>query len=96
MNILVPLIIVALLVVFIGFKWNNLRTKLAYFFILFGVLFVLFFLFLVVTGSSFNFSSIGETITSLRVYFVWMRDAAVNVFETTGRVIGLSKGNSTG
>jgi len=95
MNILIPIIIIAALLVYLGFKWNNMRTKLAFFFILFGVLFVLFFVFLVVTGSSFDFSSVGEIASSLRVYALWIKGAAVNVFETTGKVIG-SVGNSTG
>ena len=95
-NILVILGIAAVILVYIGFKWNNLRTKVAFFFILFGVLVVLFFIFLVSTGSSFDFSSIGETASSMRVYFLWIKNAAVNVFETTGRVIGLDAGNSTG
>ncbi len=93
MNALVPLIIVAAILVYIGFKWNNLRTKLAFFFILFGVLFVLFFAFLITTGSSFNFSSVGDVVSSLRGYAGWVKNAAVDVFEATGKVIGSIKGN---
>jgi len=96
MNVLIPLMILAALFIFIGFKWNNFRTKMAFFFILFGVLFVMFFIFLIVTGSSFNFSSVGEVASSLRVYLFWIKDAAVNVFEATGRVVGFIGENSTG
>lgn len=95
MNIIIPLMIAVAIIVFLGFKWNNIRTKMAFFFILFGVLFVLFFAFLIFTGSSFNFSSVGEVVGSLRVYALWIKSTAVNVFETTGRAIG-SVGNSTG
>ncbi len=96
MNVLIPIIIIAAIFVFLSFKWNNLRTKFAFFFILFGVLFVLFFTFLVVTGSSFNFSNVGDVVSSLRVYFIWMKNVAVNVFEATGRAVGFIEGNSTG
>jgi len=98
MNVLIPLLIVAIFFVFLSFKWNNLRTKFAFFFILFGVLSVFFFVFLIVTGSRFDFSSIGEAISSLRGYFIWIKGAATNVFEATGKIIGSisNSGNSTG
>ena len=95
MNVLIPIIIIAVVLIYLGFKWNNLRTKFAFFFILFGVLFVLFFTFLIVTGSSFNFSGVGELASSLKIYALWIKSAALNVFEATGKVIG-SVGNSTG
>ena len=96
MNILIPIGIVAIILVYIMFKWNNLRTKVAFFFILFGVLVVFFFIFLTVTGSSFDFSGLSETVSSMRGYFLWIKGAAVNIFEVTGRTIGLDVGNSTG
>ena len=88
MNILVPLIIIAVLLVYIGFRWNNIRTKMAFFLMLFGVLFLLFFAFLLFTGSSFNFSVINDVASSLKVYALWIKTAAVNVFKTTGKIIG--------
>ena len=91
MNAILPMIIIAAILVYIGFKWNNLRTKVAFFFILFGALFILFFGFLVITGSSFNFSSVGDVVSSLREYAIWAKGAAVKVFETTGKVIGSVK-----
>ena len=96
MNILIILGIAAIILVYIMFKWNNLRTKVAFFFIFFGVLVLLFFIFLVATGSSFNFSGLGEIASSMRVYFLWIKGAIVNTFEVTGRAIGLDVGNSTG
>ena len=95
MNALIPLIIVMAILVYIGFKWNNLRTKVAFLFILFGALFLLFFAFLIITGSSFNFSSVGDVVASLRGYAGWIKGAAINVFEATGKAIGNIK-NSTG
>ncbi|MEK6847792.1 MAG: hypothetical protein AABX50_01550 [Nanoarchaeota archaeon] len=91
MNIFILLALAAVLIVFIGFRWNKFRTKVAFFFILFGFLLVLFIAFLVVTGSSFDFSDVGSAISSLRVYFLWIKGLVVNVFEITGRAIGLIK-----
>lgn len=95
MNPVVPLIIIVAALIYIGFKWNNIRTKIAFLFILFGALFLLFFGFLVVTGSSFDFSSVGSVVASLREYAVWTKGAATKVLETTGNVIGSAK-NTTG
>jgi len=50
---------------------------------------------MIVTGSSFNFSGVGELASSLKIYALWIKSAALNVFEATGKVIG-SVGNSTG
>ena len=91
MNIFIFLALAAVLIVFIGFRWNNFRTKIAFFFILFGCLFILFFVFLVLSGSSFDFSNIGSIVSSLRVYFLWIKGLVINVFEVTGRAIGLIK-----
>ena len=91
MNIFIILALAAVVLVYIGFKWNNFRTKIAFFFILFGVLLVLFVAFLVVTGSSFDFSDVGSIVSSLRFYFLWIKGLAINVFEVTGKAIGLIK-----
>ena len=88
-NILIVFGIVAVILVYMGFKWNNFRTKIAFFFILFGVLVILFFIFLIATGSSFNFSGLNDVLSSMRVYFLWIKGALSNVFEVTGRAIGV-------
>ena len=95
MNILLILGIAALLLVYLGFKWNNMRTKVAFFFILFGVLFLLF-IFVMASGR-LDFSDLGQASSSLKSYFLTIKGFAVKVFETTGKVIGrLDAGNSTG
>ena len=95
MNVLIPLALIAIVFVYIGFKWNNFRTKMAFFFIIFGVLFVLFFAFMIITGSSFNFSSVGDVFSSVRGYLVWIKNAAVSIFTTTGKAVGYAT-NHTG
>ncbi|MCX6749509.1 MAG: hypothetical protein NTW17_02055 [Candidatus Pacearchaeota archaeon] len=96
MNMLIILVVTAILVLFLGLKWNSLRTKFAFLFILLGVLAVIFFVFLMVSGSDFNFSSIGDGLSSMRVYFLWLKTALGHAFEATGKVIGIKTGNSTG
>ena len=95
MNILIILVVTAILVLFLGLKWNSLRTRFAFLFILLGVLAVIFFVFLMVSGSDFNFSSIGDGLSSMRVSFLWIKAALVHAFEITGRAIGLNVGNSS-
>ena len=89
MNILIPIAIIAILLVFFGLKWNNFRTKFAFFFILFGILFILLLIFLFTSGENFDFSNVSSFFTSVKVYFLWIKGAVVNVFEVTGKIIGL-------
>lgn len=92
MNILLILGIAAIVLVYLGFKWNNMRTKIAFFFILFGVLF-LFLLFFMISGK-LDYSTVGDASSSLKGYFLSIKGFAVKVFEATGRIIGrLDTGN---
>lgn len=89
MKLWVILTLAAVFFVWMSFKWNNIRTKFAFFFILFGVLLMVLFGYLVVTGSSFDFATLGGAVSSMRVYFLWMKSLIVNIFEVTGKAIGL-------
>src|SRR3990172_2453853 len=72
-----------------------LSLLIAFFFILFGVLFLLF-IFVIASGR-LDFSDLGQASSSLKSYFLTIKGFAVKVFETTGNVIGrLDSGNSTG
>lgn len=88
-NLLIILGIAALVIIYLGYKFNTLRTKLAFFFIFLGLLVISFFIFLVATGSNFNFAVIGDAASAARPYFSWIKGAVINIFETTGRAIGL-------
>jgi len=95
MNILIILVIAAVILAYLGFKWNNIRTKVAFFFILFGLLFSLFIFFMV--SGRLDFSDLGQASSSMKGYFLSIKGAAINIFEATGRIIGrLGAGNSTG
>lgn len=95
MNMIVIIVIAALLLIYLGLKWNNIRTKIAFFFILFGFLFLLL-IFFVISGR-LDYSAIGQTSSSIKGYFLTVKGVAVNVFEATGRIIGrLNAGGSTG
>jgi hypothetical protein len=89
MNVLIPIALIALVLVFVGLKWNNFRTKFAFFFILAGVLFILFLAFMFMSGESFDFSSVAKVFASIKVYFLWIKGVVVNIFEITGKAIGV-------
>jgi len=89
MNILVPMVIVALLVIFFYFKMNNLRTKVAFFFIFLGVILIFLFAFLFSSGSTFDFSTLGKIMEGTKVYLLWAKSAFVNVVEFTGKITGI-------
>ena len=89
MNILVPIVIVALLIIFVYFKMNNLRTKVAFFFIFLGVIFISLFAFLFSSGSTFNFSTLGKIVEETKVYLLWAKSAFVNIVEFTGKITGI-------
>jgi len=89
MNILVPVVIVALLIIFVYFKMNNLRTKVAFFFIFLGVIFISLFAFLFSSGSTFDFSVLGKIAEETKVYLIWIKSALVNVVEFTGKITGI-------
>lgn len=89
MNILIIIAIVALLIIFIYFKINNFRTKIAFFFIFLGVIFILFFAFLFSSESNSNFAIIGKFIEETKIYLLWIKSALGNVIEFTGKIIGV-------
>jgi len=89
MNILIPIAVVALLIIFVYFKVNNLRTKVAFFFIFLGAIFILLFVFLFLSGSNFDFSIFGKIIGETKVYLLWTKSALVNVVEFTGKITGI-------
>ncbi len=94
MNIFIILGIATLLLIYLGYKWNNIRTKLAFFFILFGMLFLLFIFF--IFSGRLDFSDLGKASSSLKGYYLTIKGFAIKVFETTGRVIGrFNAGNPT-
>lgn len=95
MNLLLIFVIIAVVVVYLIFRSHDIRAKVAFFFILFGVLFLLLFLYLMINGSGFNFAGVTTAAGSLRVYFLWIKGVAVNLFQVTGKAIGLHIGNST-
>jgi len=95
MNILLIIAIATLALVYLGFRWNNMRTKLAFFLILFGVLFLFFISFMI--SGRLDFADLTQTQSSLKGYFLSIKGFAVRIFETTGRIIGrVDGGNLTG
>jgi len=69
------------------FKWNNVRTKLAYLFISLGVGFALLFAFFVFVKEKSDLSSIDSAINSFKTYLAWMWSSMAKTVKTTGNVI---------
>ena len=96
MNNLILIGIAVVIILYLLLKWGHLKTRISFFLVLFGTILVVFFIFLLVSGSQFNFSSIGDAVSSVRVSLLWLKSAATDAFEFTGKAIGMIKNNSTG
>ena len=96
MNTFLIVAIAAVIIIYILLKLSHLRTQFAFFFILIGVLFMLFVVFLFVSGSNFSFSSIDNVFSSFKGYFLWVKGLVTNVFQFTGKIVGTGVNNSTG
>lgn len=86
MSYLIFIAATVLVVVLLGLKWNNMRTKLAFLFIFLGVLFIFSLIFLVFSDNA-NISQVTDFFTSIKVYFLWIKSALGDVFEVTGKII---------
>ncbi len=86
MSLVVFLAVTAIVIVLLGLKWNNLRTKMAFFLISLGVLFLLI-VFLFVTGNGVDLNKINEIFSGAKIYFFWVKSALSKIFEITGKII---------
>ncbi len=75
--------ILVLLIVFIAFKWNNLRTKMAFIFIFLGVAFLLFTGYLVLSGKEVNFSTVEGISSAAKTYVSWLVNAGSNIIKVS-------------
>ena len=87
MSAFILVAIVIILIVFFMFKWNNIRTKLAYLFIFLGVGFVLLFAFFVFVKEKSDLSSIDSTLNAFKTYLAWMWSSTAETAKTTGHTI---------
>jgi len=81
-NFLVIAIFVVL-VVFLAFKMNNLRTKTAYIFIFLGVSFLLLTGYLIFSGGDANFSTVGGISSAAKTYVSWIGNAGSNIIKVS-------------
>ncbi len=81
-NFLIVIIFVVV-VVFFAFKMNNLRTKTAYIFIFLGASFLLLTIYLVLSGSAINFSTIGNVSSAVKTYVSWIGNAGSNIVKVS-------------
>lgn len=73
--------LVIILVVFIAFKMNNLRTKMAFIFIFLGVAFLLLTGYLVFSGKEINFSTVEGASSAVKTYVSWLGHAGSNIIK---------------
>src|SRR3990167_10659481 len=79
--------IIALLLIFILFKTNNLRTKIAFLFILLGVGFLLLTTYLIFSGKEVNLTSIAGISSAAKTYVSWLGNAGSNVIKASGYLL---------
>ncbi len=78
--------LLALLVIFILFKWNNYRTKLAYLFIVLGIGFLLVTGFIVFSDGEVNLGTIEGVSSAVKTYVSWFVNAGSNIIEISSHV----------
>jgi len=75
--------IAVVLLIYIAFKWNNLRTKTAFLFIFLGVAFLLLTGYLVLSGKNINFSTFEGISSAAKTYVSWLVNAGSNIIKVS-------------
>lgn len=75
--------LIALLLVFILFKWNNARTRLAFLFIILGVSFLLLTGYLIFSGKEVNLKTVGGISDAAKTYVSWLGNAGANIVKVS-------------
>lgn len=79
--------ILAVLVVFLSFKMNNLRTKAAYIFIFLGISFLLLTGYVVFSGKGINLTTIDGVSSAIKTYVSWLGNAGSNIIKISSYVL---------
>ncbi len=95
MNTFILIAIATVIILYIFLKFSHLKARVSFIFLLIGVLFILFLIFIFTSGSNFSFSSIDGLIASGKLYFLWIKSVVTGLFQFTGKVIGIGVNNST-
>ncbi|MEX0920664.1 MAG: hypothetical protein WDZ62_00145 [Candidatus Pacearchaeota archaeon] len=77
------LTLLILVIVFLFFKWNNYRTKLAYLFIVLGIGFLLVTGLIFFSDGKINTDTIEGVSSATKTYFSWIVNAGSNIIEVT-------------
>ncbi|MBU2503687.1 MAG: hypothetical protein KJ879_01375 [Nanoarchaeota archaeon] len=75
--------VVAFLIILVALKWNNIRTKMAFYFIALGVIFILLMTFMVFSDGGANPDSIDGFTSSVRTYASWIGTAGSSVLKVS-------------
>jgi len=89
----------ALLVIVLALKWNNVRTKMAFYFITLGVAFVLLLAFMVFADKAPNVDSVDGVFSAVKTYTSWIGQAISGVVKVSTYAFNQGwkdGGNSTG
>ncbi len=73
--------IAIVLIVFMAFKWNNLRTKTAFLFIFLGVVFLLLTGYLILSGKNIDLSTVEGISSAVKTYASWFVNAGSNIIK---------------
>ncbi len=95
MNIILIGAVIALIFVFISFKMNNFRTKIAFIFIILGVSFLLITAYYVSADESPDLSKLDKLIGTGKIYASWLFNTVGNLFKITSYTIKENIGNET-
>lgn len=90
--------IILLIVIFLAFKMNAFRTKLAYLFIIMGVFFLLLTGYIIFSGKQINLTTVDGISSALKTYVSWLGTAGSNIVKVGGYAVKQDwkeKGNET-
>jgi hypothetical protein len=77
------IVVGVMLLIFVFFKINNVRTKMAFLFIFLGVALLLLVGYLLFSGKEINFSNVGNISSAVKTYVSWIGTAGSNVIKVS-------------
>ncbi|MBU2616479.1 MAG: hypothetical protein KKB79_00670 [Nanoarchaeota archaeon] len=79
--------VLAFLGVFLALKWNNIRTKLAFYLITLGVVFILLIGFFVVSGKNVDMSTVDGVSGAVKTYLSWFSQVGSSVMRVSSYAV---------
>ncbi|MEM4325712.1 MAG: hypothetical protein QXU40_00200 [Candidatus Pacearchaeota archaeon] len=76
--------LILLLLIFLSFKINNLRTRVAFFFIFLGIAFLFLTVYIAFSGKEINLKTVEGVSSAIRTYASWLSAAGSNLIKIGG------------